>query len=207
MADFIQCSCKEDKTCRFLKSLYFIIVFVCFFVCFVVVFFGQPLVIWLTIQKAVYGDRSIFSFSKTLVPLSLEGRRWPAQAICLWADKWLCSRLYSWGPLTWVELPASSTTLQMVHGRLRCCFLETYLYKCPDTYSLQLMNVSFLQPLISIYNVACSSWQSAWVRQLYLLLIGTMTCAKQLTLIRLCNGLFQLLSMLFYLMVFMLFFA
>jgi len=75
------------------------------------------------------GDRRVFRFSGEL---SLEAQRVTSTSHLLASREVTYSGLYSCLPFNQtseVELPALSTMLWMVHGRLRCCFLETYLYK------------------------------------------------------------------------------
>lgn len=144
------CSWKESKTCRFLWSL-------------LLLFYFNVL----PDLSDLVGKQCVvireFSASPRSCPWKHRGH--PAQATCLPAENWdglipysclhLTRRLPWWSCLLWAQC------CRWCMEGSRCCFLETYLYKCPDADSVRLTTISVLQPLISIHSVACSSWQAA----------------------------------------------
>lgn len=128
--------------------------------CYFILMFCQTLVIWLASWKAMWSES--FQLLPGAVLGNTEGTqlRPPACQQRIGLVSSILPPPFNWTLLWWSCLLWAQCCGWCMEGS-RCCFLEAYLYQCPDTDSLQLTPISFLQPLISIDNVACSSWQAA----------------------------------------------
>lgn len=146
--------------------------------CYFILMFCQTLVIWLASWKAMWSES--FQLLPGAVLGSTEGTqlRPPACQQRIGLVSSILPPTFNWtSPV--VELPALSTMLQMVHGRLKVLLLGSLLVSM-SWHWFSAVNAHF------IFTAFDFNWQcgllvlAGGLRQLYLLLIGTLTSAKWL---------------------------